>query len=265
RREDRDWVDSDEWRTLFLAALTELTEATVVEFRIVTGLPVAFFEGDKVKVRDRLLGDHRTKRPNRRAQMFKVTEAHVIPQPFGTLLSVCLDDRGAIVDQALATGKVGVVDIGGKTTNLLSVNRLAEISAETDSVNVGAWDMVRSVRRYLSNECPDLDIRDHEIIEAVIARQVKYYGQPVDLTAEVNKTLEPMADQVMAAASEMWNGGAGLDAILIAGGGALLLGPYIAPQFNRVAGRPDFARVVPDPVFANARGYWRFAQRLARE
>ena len=54
RREDRGWVESAEWYHLVLAAMTELTTATSVDLRIVTGLPVAFY-ADKDQVRDRLL------------------------------------------------------------------------------------------------------------------------------------------------------------------------------------------------------------------
>ena len=60
---------------------------------------------------------------------------------------------------------------------------------------------------------------------------------------------------VIAQATQLWNGTAGLDAILVAGGGALLLGPYLHRAFPHM-------RVVDNPVFANALGYWRFAQRL---
>jgi hypothetical protein len=61
---------------------------------------------------------------------------------------------------------------------------------------------------------------------------------------------------VVAAAAQLWKGGAALDAVIVTGGGALLVGPYIQERFRH-------AQVVAEPVFANARGYWRFAQRLA--
>lgn len=254
RREDRRWIESNEWYALFLAALTELTDATLAELRIVTGLPVAFFD-DRKTLRDRLLGEHRTQREGRRAQVFRVVDCHVIPQPFGTLLTATLDDRGRIVDTALASSTVGVLDIGGKTTNILAAHRLTEIRRETASIDVGAWDAVRAVREWLSEHCPDLDLRDHQVAEAIIHRQVRYYGEALDLSRAVDTALEPLADQVIAAASQLWNGAAGLDAILVSGGGALLLGPYIQRHFRH-------ARIVPDPVFANAVGFYRLAQRL---
>jgi hypothetical protein len=225
RREDRAWIESDEYYQLILAAFTELTKATLVDLVVVTGLPVAFYS-DKATLRDRFLGEHRATREGRRSQVFRVTDCRVIPQPFGSLLAAALDDRGRIADNELATGAVGVIDVGGKTTNLLSVNRLTEIARETASVNVGAWDVARAVRGYLADHCPHLELRDHRVVDAVIARQVKYYGQPVDLGQVVDEALEPMADQVIAQATQLWNGGASLDTILVSGGGALLLGPY---------------------------------------
>ena len=257
RREDRAWVESDEWYTLALAALTELTSATVAELVIVTGLPVAFYS-DKTAVRDRLLGEHKVQQEGRRAQTLRVMGCRVIPQPFGCLLSVCLDNRGRIADNDLATGAVGVIDVGGKTTNLLSVNRLSEISRDTASVSVGAWDVVRAVKTWLADHCPDLDLRDHQVVDAIIARQVSYYGERIDVAPVVDGAIAPLADQVIAEATQLWNGGAALGAILVSGGGALLLGGHIRQHFRH-------ARAVDDPVFANALGFWRFAQYLARQ
>jgi plasmid segregation protein ParM len=255
RREDRRWVESDQWYTLFLAAMTELTSAKRAELRIVTGLPVAFYS-DKAAIRERLLGGHRAQREGRNAQALTVTDVRVIPQPFGALLAATLDDRGRVADRDLATGTVGILDVGGKTTNLLSVNRLSEIGRETASVSVGAWDAVRGLRSWLDDKCPDLDLRDHQVIDAIIAHQVKYYGELVDLGGAVDDILEPLAEQVIAEATQLWNGAAGLDAILVSGGGALLLGPYVKRHFRH-------ARIVEEPVVANALGFWRFAQRLA--
>jgi plasmid segregation protein ParM len=257
RREDRGWIESDGWYALALASMTELTSATVADLAIVTGLPVAFY-ADKAIVRDRLLGEHRVQREDRRSQSLRVTDCRVIPQPFGTLLSVTLDNRGRIADEALATSAVGVIDVGGKTTNLLSVHRLSEIGRETASVNVGAWDAVRAVKTWLDNHYSDLKLRDHQVVDAIIARQVRYYGEPVDLGPVVDAVIIPMAEQVIAEATQLWNGAASLDVILITGGGALLLGPVIETHFRHT-------RMIDEPVWANALGFWRLAQRTGRQ
>lgn len=256
RREDRGWILSEEWYTLAMAALSEMTVATAVDFVIVAGLPSAFYS-DKEAVVKRLLMPHTIKREGRPGQILRVVGCRVIPQAFGTLLSVCLDDNGRITDNVLATGNVGVIDVGGKTTNILAVHGLREVARETASVNVGAWDAVRALRSWLASHCPDLDLRDHEVAAAIQARSVKYFGEMVDLAYAVENALGPLAEAVIAQASQLWNGAARLDCILVAGGGAHLLGPYITKHFRH-------ARLVPDPVTANALGFWRFAQRIGQ-
>ena len=253
RREDRAWVESPEWYQLFLASLTELTKASGVDISLVTGLPVAFYS-DKDKLQAILMGEHHVKRDEHNRQTFSVTSCRVVPQPFGCLLAEYLDNTGNIVSEP---GNGGTIDIGGKTTNILSVNGFEEIGRQTSSVNVGAWDVARAVRAYLADECPDLDLRDRELMQAVQNRAVKYYGEPVDLTGLINEQLDAMASQVVAQATQLWNGAAGLDFILVTGGGALLLGDRIKAHFRH-------ARVVKEPVWANAVGYYRLAQYLGR-
>lgn len=256
RREDRKWVQGDDYLALFLAAITELTTATSVDVSLVTGLPVAFYD-DKDQVQARLLGEHRPQREGRRAQLVRVNEVRVIPQPFGSLLAAVLDERGQIADPGLARSAVGVIDVGGKTCNLLSVNRLAEIGRETVSVNVGGWDLVRAVRDWLSKSYPGLDdMRDHALAAAIQARELRYYGEDlVEFPQMIDDLAADLAGQVIAEASHLWNGGATLDAILVTGGGALLLGEHIRRQWRH-------ARLAADPVYGNAVGYWKMARRL---
>jgi hypothetical protein len=92
-------------------------------------------------------------------------------------------------------------------------------------------------------------------MDAIIARQVFYFGEPVDLSDVVTAALVPLAEEIIAQATQLWGGAAGLDVILVSGGGSLLLGAAVRAHFPH-------ARLLREPVFANAVGFWRFAQRL---
>lgn len=257
RREDRDWIESDEYRYLLAAAFSELTTASRVDLQVVTGLPIRYYV-DRAKLQEILTSQiHKVIRDDRHAQQFNVTDCRVIPQPFGTVLSMALDNRGRILDNALATGNVGIIDIGGKTTNLLSVYRLGEVGRETTSVDVGAWDVIKVIREYLVGDYPGLEKRDHEIVDIVTSRKVKFFGEEFDLSGEVDNALEAFAGQVISQASQLWGSGARLDKILVSGGGALLLGKYITKHFRH-------AEIVENPVYANAIGYLKFAQRMSK-
>ncbi|MFX1266159.1 MAG: hypothetical protein ACFFH0_12305 [Promethearchaeota archaeon] len=256
RREDRKWIESEEWYLLFLAAMTELFEADAT-VKVYTGLPVAFYLADKDFVRDRLTGDHTVQREGREPQTITVSECLVTMQPYGTLCHKALNEDGLITDVALATGRAGVLDIGSHTSNFFSSYKLSDVNIQTDSIQRGAWDAVRDVRAWLSDNCPDLDLRGHEVVDAITNRSVKYYGETVDLTEIVEETLGDLAEDIITTATQLWNGGASLDRIFVTGGGAILLGEYIQRAFAH-------SEIVSDAVFANADGYLRFGTFLNR-
>jgi plasmid segregation protein ParM len=255
RQEDRNWIDSAAYMRYFLAALTELTPANYAEVQLVTGLPVTYFAQDKERLRARLTGDFRVQREGRNWQKFTVSQVAIVPQPFGTLLRETLDNRGCIVNRRLATGRAGVIDIGGKTTGYLSTDNLKEIPPETGSIDVGCWEALTLIRDAVNTEYPGLDLDDHEVAALVSnGATVRYYGDTKDVSEIVNEALAPLAERVIAEATTLWNGAARLDVILVTGGGARLVGPAICEKFPQ-------ARIVGDSAFANAQGYFRFAQR----
>ena len=256
RQEGRDWITTPDYRYLFYAALAQHTTATQATVDVVTGLPIAFY-ADKDKLTATLRGEHVLQLEGRNAQRLRVDNVRVVPQPFGSLLSVVLDARGGIVDNELALSRVGVIDVGGKTTNLLSVYKLSEVDCESTSVNAGAWQLVRAVREWLATNYPGADDRrDNELAEAIRNGHLNHYGDPIpDFTEAVAGYADSLAQQITSTVSQLWNGGATLDKILVTGGGSLLLGDAIQRQWPH-------AQVVPSPVYANAIGYHRLARRL---
>jgi plasmid segregation protein ParM len=252
RREDRHWLKSDAYYHLFLAALTELTPSSV-GMEIVTGLPVDYYLQDRDEMRDLFMGQHWIRR-GEKAQTITVTRVRVIPQPFGSLLSVGLGRNVRIQNNDYVNGNVGVIDVGGKTTNLLSVYKLQEIARETASVELGGWDIVRGVREVLEAGFPELRLRDHEVGQIIKQGWVRYYGQKHSVSELFEPVLEPMADQVVAQASQLWGSAARLDEILLTGGGSHMLANYIGRHFSHVS-------VLDEPVYGNVEGYYRFSQR----
>jgi PRTRC genetic system protein D len=259
RPEDRGWISSQEYYWLYLSALSESTTSFYVDnVTIVTGLPLAYYRQDQETLRDIMAGDHQVKREGRKVQSFCVTEVRVLPQPFGSLLSAALGPSGNVIDPSMLSERVGIVDIGGHTTNLLSAVKAHDIDRETGSVDMGAWDVVRSVREALGTIAPRLKVDDYEIVEAIKAKSILYFGEILDLTDIVEDSLAHFRRQVLAEASHLWSDGANLAAILVSGGGAHLIGPAILDHFRAHKN----VRVVESPVFANAIGYVRFGRYL---
>lgn len=254
QKEDRHWYRSDAYRVLLAAALAEISTGTSVRFdQFVTGLPLAYLE-DRHELREKLEGEHVVKRGDGPEQRFTIPEPRVVGQAYGALLNEGLDEHGRLVDEDLA-GHVGVLDIGGHTTGILACRGLEEVQRESASVAVGGWTLVREVVGFLSTRCPELELRPHEVAQAIVDGSVQYGPEKVDISGQVARMAEPLAEQVISIATQLWNGGKALSTILIAGGGAYLLGDAIRVRYPH-------ARVVADPVHANALGYWKLARRV---
>jgi len=285
RSEGRDRVGRDEYRVLFLHALHQIMRHMPsgrknptgqpglynpngqTSILLVTGLPVAFYEdADLDAVETALFGQHIITAANGRAGESRehtinvVPESRIVPQPFGTLFSLTLTDKGEYSDQAhLLDERVGILDIGGKTTNVQLVENAAAMEATSTSINAGAWSVVRALSPLLTRRFPKLEQSDRVLRAALRDRQVKYMGTMYSIADEVLQVSEPLADQIAAKADEYWSGGASCDHILITGGGALLIGELVARTFADHGS----VRVVEDAQNANAVGFYRFARMIA--
>lgn len=254
RREDRSWIETDEYMALVHNALLHVRSKT--PHRLVTGLPIAYYD-DNEKLYDLLLGAHTVN--NGKCHEFDFENVHVIPQPFGSLFAHSLHGNGATRDASLLVGKVGVIDVGSKTTNLLTASRGRDVYGSTDSIALGGWDVMRAVRTRLQTLCPDAEWKDHEIAGAIQAGFIGYNGEPFNLRDLVADIVVPFAEQVKASATQLWNGGATLEAILITGGGAHLIGDHVGQLYRK----HKRVIVVDKPQFANVEGYYRYG--LLRE
>jgi plasmid segregation protein ParM len=252
RREDRYWYSTREYTALYYKALTA-SSFEDQEMYVVSGLPVAFYD-DRKQLHDMLLGHHTFTTQETTVHNYRVAKCTVIPQPFGTVLAQVLGWTGDIQNAQLAQGAVGVVDCGGKTTNLLHCVKMSEIARATGSVNAGAWDAVRAMRTLLEVKYPKLELRDHDIIQAMAQGFVKMYGDEVDILAMTTTVVNPLADQIIAQCTQLWGSGADLDTVLVTGGGALLFGSHIENAYQH-------AVIVDNPVQANAVGYYKLAVR----
>lgn len=257
RREDRSWIHSNEYMALFHAALSEACTEEVVEANVVTGLPVLYFD-DADELRKLLLREHEIHRQGRQPQTIRVTRCRILMQPFGSLLAIAFDDQGRTKDPGVLTNLVGICDIGSHTTGILTVLGAEEVVRATTSVNAGSWSVLRAVRARLAEVCKDSDLNDHTLMQAVVQRSFTYYGEEVDLTSIVEPALDTLAERIISECSQLWGTGADLHTIVTTGGGSLLVGERLKRHFSR----HKSVITVPDPVFGNCLGYYRFAHYL---
>ena len=255
RRQDRGWIETPEYLALLLSAVTELSTATGITVELVTGLPVGYY-ADRDKLTARLTGVHSVKRAGRaRGQRVEIARTVILPQGLAAVLSEALDERGKVRPGPVSEGTVGLLDIGGHTVNVATFKELKEIARQTASIDAGMWGPLTEIGKRINAAYPGLELRGHDVVEAVKRGTIRYYGQAVDVSEIVQDVLRPFARQVLGEASAVWGSAARLDAILIAGGGAEVIGPALAAEYPH-------ARVVENPQWANVEGYLRFGRRV---
>lgn len=258
QRQDSHWIESDLYRALCLYAFTEATTGSPVTFQITTGLPLTNFKAHREVLRSRLLGEFKARRgTSRRWQTFRVESVSVVPQCWGALFDVALSDTGVIIDDQYTNGHIGVVDIGSKTTGFVGLKALREVPSESGAVSRGAWDAIGQARKILEATYPDLPWTNYVAESVLRQNEVRYYGESYttdDILRKVSKTL---AENTIGEITTRWGDCAQMDAILVVGGGAHLIGQFIKERFPQVV-------VVDEPESANVRGYLKHAAFVAR-
>lgn len=256
RREDRGWINTSMYKQLLTYSLVRAYQSVGdgdSELCVVSGLPMAFFNRDAETLKSIVLGEHRAKIKGKESTVY-ARNVRIVPQPFGTLLDYTLTDDGGIIPER-ANKRIGVIDVGGKTTNILSVDKMAELSREATSVNVGGWTIVKSLTDVLQSEYPEIDDRASAIEKILVDKSFIYYGERIDATDLVIPITSHAAKQISAEISQRWGSGSQFETILVTGGGARLVGQSIVDILPQ-------AIVVNDPVTSNASGFWKFANRI---
>ena len=170
----------------------------------------------------------------------------------GAFFSQFFDEKGHVFDEKLASGRVGILDIGFYTSDLVTLDHLEIVDKQIGSIESGVSTALETVKRDLYDALQiNLDL--HRVEDALRRGKVMVYGDERDITDTRDRRLKELAAEIEGKARTIWGNGADLDHVLLAGGGAALLYDHL--NFYR------HAKIVRDPAFAIAHGFFRHAIR----
>ncbi|MEW6116368.1 MAG: ParM/StbA family protein [Nitrospirota bacterium] len=243
---EKGWISTTAYKALMLRALS-MAEANSLSLTIVTGLPVNFYRSDKdklVNIVRELIKDY----------CLNLT-VKVIPQPLGSFFSLLFDDSGNVKEPHMADQKIGVLDIGFYTTDLLTIDALEVAEKQIGSFENGVSTALEAIAKDIANIYeirPDL----HKTEEAVKKGFIKVFGSEKSIKEIAEQRLQELEQEIEAQAKTIWKSGVDLDRLLLTGGGAELLKPYLNLY--------QHATVIPEAQSANALGYYRYGRRAAQ-
>jgi plasmid segregation protein ParM len=247
-------------RTLAVSACAPLSDGQPV--RIVTGLPISFFRKHKDTLSQLLLQRHVATlfKPGgeKEERVINVEKVRVIPQPFGALFNLMLNDLGKPVSQRFITEKIGVIDVGFRTADYTISDKTRYSERGSQSSDSGISVAFQALANALQ-EKSGVAIELFRLYDAVTRGTIKIRGKRYDITALVKQAFTTLATRVATEANRLWADDWDVDAIVISGGGGAVLAPYLAPLLE--------GEVIPVPPEQDARlnnvqGYQKYGLHL---
>lgn len=245
-------------KVLLLAALALYAEKDEQSFNVVTGLPVDYYSTFRDEWNQLILGTHSVKVDNgqqEKSRVIKVEKLQIIPQPFGTLYDKILNSEGEMVDQSYSGLRVGIVDIGFKTSDFAVADNLEFIDKSSSSREIAmctAFNLLTERFRekyFIRKESYQLD----KIVESGILRIA---GESINVEESINEAFAIVASKIATEINSIWDKKE-LDKIILTGGGGEAISQYLLPKFKNM-------ELVKGAQFANVRGYQKLCANIFR-
>lgn len=248
-------------KTLALAAIAPFADDGE-PVRLITGLPISFFRKHKDALTTLLQQRHQVTlvkaNGERVGKNLLIERVRVIPQPFGSMFNLMLNDMGKPSSQRFMSEKIGIIDIGFRTADytISDKTKFSERGSQSSDSGISA---AYSAIANLLQEKSGVNIELYRLYEAVSRGNIKIKGKRYDLTGLVQQAMQQLASRVATEVNRLWSDDWDIDAIVITGGGGATLAPFLQPLLE--------GEVLPMPTEQDARlnnvtGYWKYGQHI---
>ncbi|MFP4475280.1 MAG: hypothetical protein ACLFOY_06945 [Desulfatibacillaceae bacterium] len=233
-----------------------------VPLHLVSGLPVGYFRDFGEKFTRQILGHHNVNfmkadgsKVTRRLNIAKV---RMVPQPFGSVLNLLMSDKGKIVKADMARQKLGVIDVGFRTTDIAILDKLQYINRGSRTMDTGMSEAFRTIANKL-REKTGISMELYRLYEAVGKGSIKVRGQEITFVKMRDQVYAQIADEIAKEINTLWADEWDMDAIVLTGGGCMELARHLQPLV--------IGNVIPmenevDARLNNVQGYFKYARHL---
>lgn len=248
-------------KVLALTAIGIFSEK-YVPMNIVSGLPVGYFTQFKEPFVKALLGHHTLN--YHKADGSKVTRRininriRMIPQPLGSVLNLLMNDHGKIIDKDLSKKKIGVVDIGFKTTDFIIFDRLQFINRGSRTIDTGISNAFRTIANNIRKKC-DVGLELYRLYDPMSEGVIRVRGVEFDIRDTRDQVYAQAAGKIADEINQLWANDWNMDTVVLTGGGAAELARHIQ---SLVAGNVIAPPADTDARLNNVQGYLKFARHL---
>ncbi len=245
-----------------LAALIQFMSSDKQSFKLVLGLPIGHYREYKTELADMLRQSHHVVTTNsqgiRKDLVIGITDVKVIPQPIGSVMDRLLNDAGKGAEQRFANEKIGIIDIGFRTSDYTISDKARYSERGSLTTQNGISKAFEVIANKLKDNC-GINVELYRLFDAVETGSIKIRGKGYDLRKITQIAFQQLAANIASDANRLWNDDWDMDAIMITGGGGSVLAPYLQPLLEGV--------IVPieqdlDYRLHNVRGYLKYGHNM---
>ena len=227
---------------------------------VVSGLPVGFLKRDYKKFTELLLGRHEITYHNADSRdvtkLIHINKIHMIPQPVGSIFNLIMDDNGKISDRALSRQKLGVVDIGFRTTDFSVFDHLQYVERSSTTMDTGISKCFSVISNKLRQES-GVNIELYRMYKFMENGTVKIRGKEYNISNLKKRVYAHAASAISSDLNRLWEDDWDIDSIILSGGGGKELAEHLQ---NQVAGNLISIPNSQDARFNNVQGYLKFGR-----
>jgi plasmid segregation protein ParM len=227
---------------------------------VVSGLPVGYFKQDAKKFKDILTGSHQItfhqRGGGKNTKNIQINKVKMVPQPLGSLINLLMDENGKIIDRQLAKQKIGIVDIGFRTTDFILCDQLKYIDRGSSTVKNGISNCFSIIADKLRQQS-GVNVELYRLYKAVRKGSIKIKGSEYSLVNLRDKVYAHAAGKLANEINRLWADDWDIDSIILTGGGSMELSTHLHPLIE--------GHVIPvekgdDTRFNNVLGYIKYGK-----
>lgn len=231
-----------------------------VPINIVSGLPIGYFKHNHERFNEILTGHHQVTyhQPDGKntVKEIYINKVRMLPQPLGSILNLLMDDNGRIANAELAKQKIGVVDIGFRTTDFTIMDRLRYIDRGSRTMDTGISKAFGIISNKLREKC-GVGVQLYRLYQAVESGLIKMKGHGLNFSKIKDQVYTQLATNIANDIDRLWAEDWDIDTIVLTGGGSMALAPYLQPLIDGNV-RPLINEV--DARLNNVMGYHKYAR-----
>ncbi len=248
-------------KVLTMTAISNLSDS-YANVNVVTGLPVGFYREYNQRLMKMLKGIHEIVFYNGdgpgESRRVNINNLKILPQPLGSFLNLLMSDSGKFTNRELAKQKIGIIDIGFRTTDCCIFQGMEYIQRGSSTSDTGISESFSAIAKKLREES-NVDIELYRLYKAIETGLIKIRGKEYNISKLRDKVFEHSASIIANDVRRLWANDWDIDLIIISGGGAMELAKYLRPLID--------GNVMPletnvDARLNNVQGYLKYARYL---